>query len=82
MFRNRHINVQIYNYICVPSLLCAELCAEMVWAELVMCRIGYVPFAMCQVDPTVCVVVVYQSILSLLINSWHNNSFCTKILGT
>ena len=36
--RNRRINVQIYNYIYVPSLLCAE----MVWAELVMCRTGYV----------------------------------------
>ena len=34
MFRNRRINVQIYNYIYVPSLLCAEM---------VMCRVGYVP---------------------------------------
>ena len=43
MFRNRRIIVQIYNYIYVPSLLCAE----MVWAEMVMCRVGYVPSLLC-----------------------------------
>ena len=43
MFINRRINVQIDNYIYVPSLLCAE----MVWAELVMCRVGYMQSLLC-----------------------------------
>ena len=33
----------MYSYVCVPSLLCAELA----WAELVMCRGGYVPSLLC-----------------------------------
>ena len=33
----------MYSYIYVPSLLCAEL----VWAELVMCRVGYMPSLLC-----------------------------------
>ena len=33
----------MYSNIYVPSLLCAEL----VWAELVMCRVGYVPSLLC-----------------------------------
>ena len=38
-----HKCTYIYNYIFVPSLLCAE----MVWAELVMCRVGYVLSLLC-----------------------------------
>ena len=33
----------MYSYIYVPSLLCAEL----VWAELVIYRVGYVPSLLC-----------------------------------
>ena len=33
----------MYSYIYVPSLLCAEL----VWAELVVCTVGYVPSLLC-----------------------------------
>ena len=42
-YAHAYVRTERYAYVYVQSLLCAEL----VWAQLVMCRVGYVPSLLC-----------------------------------